>query len=205
LGVLLADKIAEALTYANEVYSTEGAVQHTVLKQGAAKKLEKLQKEKGQTQLTGVDYNLKPELYLQAVNENVGDSLHSITHYSDVPRYAVYRAGKYLARLCDATSLLLGAKKSDIPTYAPLLDIGTQSVRVKKITKGDIEGDPKFVDDDPFFKKYTDGDLATVRKQIIEYGAMVPKLFEAKKREEDAARQAREEQAKQAELAKSQQ
>ena len=37
LGRQVADKIAEALTYANEVYATEGAVEHTVLKQGAAK------------------------------------------------------------------------------------------------------------------------------------------------------------------------
>lgn len=187
LGVVLADKIAEALTYANEVYATEGAVQHTVLKQGAGKKLEKLQKEKGQTQLTAVDYDLKPELYQQAVNENVGDSLHSIEHFKTTPRYAIYRAGKYLSRLCDATNLLLGAKKSDVPEFAPLSLIGSESVRVKKITVGDIEGDPKFVDDDAFFKKYGPGDLATVRSQIIAFGAAIPTILAAKQRDDRAA------------------
>ena len=196
LGVLLADKIAEALTYANEVYATEGAVQHTVLKQGAGKKLEKLKKEKGSEHLTAVDYDLKPELYLQAVNENVGDSLHSIEHFKDVPRYAVYRAGKYLSRLCDATGLLLGATKGDVPSYAELLEIGTESVRVKKITKGDIEGDPKFVDEDAFFKPFTSGDLNGVRKRIIEFGAAIPKLVADKERQEQEAKQAIEHAAK---------
>jgi hypothetical protein len=194
--VLLADKIAEALTYANEVYATEGAVQHTVLKQGAGKKLEKLRTEKGQTQLTAVDYDLKPELYLQAVNENVGDSLHSIEHFKDVPRYAVYRAGKYLSRLCDATNLLLGAKKGEVPSYEALLEIGTESVRVKKITNGAIEGDPKFVDDDAFFQKYTAGDLAGVRKQIIAFGATIPKLVGDKQRQEQETKRAAAEAAK---------
>ena len=194
LGVVLGDKIAEALTYANEVYATEGAVQHTVLKQGAGKKLDELKAEKKTAHLTSLEYDLKPELYLQAVNENIGDSLHSIEHFKNVPRYAVYRAGKYLARLCDATTLLLGANKAAVPWYGDLVTIGTESVRVKKIKSGDIEGDPKFVDDDAFFKKYGAGDLDGVRSKIIEFGAEIPKLMAAKQASEKAARAAAEEQ-----------
>jgi hypothetical protein len=197
VGVLLSSKIAEALTYANEVYATEGAVKHTVLKQGADKKLAKLKKKNAQAgddTLTGVEYNLSPELYLQAVNENVGDSLHSITHFHDMPRYAVYRAGKYLARMIDATNMLLGDPPAALfDLYLPLQKIGTESVRVKKITSGDmndpnrIEGDPEFVDDDPFFKGYRPTHLQGIRDQIIQFGAMIPKLF-ADKQQADKAR-----------------
>lgn len=194
VGVLLSSKIAEALTYANEVYATEGAVKHTVLKQGAGNKLKKLQAKPETADLTGLDYNLTPELYLQAVNENVGDSLHSIHHFHDMPKYAVYRAGKYLARLIDATQLLLGKPTAGTaPSYDTLLKIGTESVRVKKITNGKvegdparIEGDPKFVDDDDFFKKYTGTDLPLIRAQIIQFGAMIPKLFADKQKAQAA-------------------
>ncbi len=190
LGVELSNKIAEALTYANEVYATEGAVQHTVLKQGAGKKLDKLRNEKGEKHLTKVDYDLKPELYLQSVNENVGDSLHSIEHYKDAPRYAVYRAGKYMARLCDATDLLLGPLKGEVPGFKEVLTIGTESVRVKKIVRGDVEGDPKFVDDDAFFKKYKQADLPAVRATIAAYSAAIPRLLaEKKQRAEQLAKQ----------------
>ena len=189
LGVLVADKIAEALTYANEVYATEGAVQHTVLKQGAAKKLANLRTEKKQTQLVALDYDLKPNLYMQAVNENVGDSLHSINHFSTFPHYAVYRAGKYLSRLCDATSLLLGSG-TGVASYPELFEIGTESVRVKKMKSGDIEGDPEFVKKDDFFKKYEKGHLPGIRAQIIAFGASVPKLAGDKQQRDAEAKQA---------------
>jgi len=185
LGVRLSDKIAEALTYANEVYATEGAVQHTVLKQGAGKKLDKLKSKKETEHLTAVDYDLKPELYLQSVNENVGDSLHSIEHYKHDPRYAVYRAGKYMARLCDATDLLLGPLKNDVPGFAKVLEIGRESVRVKKIVRDDVEGDPQFVKTDPFFKGYKETDLPAVRAMIAEYSAAIPRLLASKKQQAD--------------------
>jgi hypothetical protein len=201
VGVLLSDKIAEALTYANEVYATEGAVKHTVLKQGAGKKLAKLKKKgegDGDADLTGLEYDLAPELYLQAVNENVGDSLHSIKHFHAMPKYAVYRAGKYLARMIDATNMLLDdAPSAGLPSYANLLKIGTESVRVKALggDKGDpagAEGDPKFVDDDPFFQGYREDQLQGIRDEIIQFGAMIPKLFtdkqKADKQKADEAR-----------------
>jgi hypothetical protein len=196
VGVLLSDKIAEALTYANEVYATEGAVKHTVLKQGAGKKLAKLRTKgeeagNGDADLTGLEYDLAPELYLQAVNENVGDSLHSINHYSAMPKYAVYRAGKYLARMIDATNMLLGdAPAAGLPSYANLLKIGTESVRVKALGSGDdsngAEGDPKFVDDDPFFQGYRTAHLPGIRDEIIQFGAMIPKLFTDKQKADKA-------------------
>jgi hypothetical protein len=202
LGIQLGNKIAEALTYANEVYATEGAVQHTVLKQGAKKKLEKLKgtPEKPNLEnahLTGVDYNIKPELYLQSVNENVGDSLHSINHFKNVPHYAVYRAGKYLSRLCDAAEQLLtksGAKKA--PFYEDLALIGKNAVRVKAINVQGIEGDPEYVKQDSFFKDYNDSNLSTVREAVITFGAKIPQLFNEKKLQEQEQQKLAQEQQK---------
>ena len=201
LGIQLGNKIAEALTYANEVYATEGAVQHTVLKQGAKKKLDKLkgtpeEPNSENAHLTSVDYNIKPELYLQSVNENVGDSLHSINHFKNVPHYAVYRAGKYLSRLCDAAEQLLtqpGAKKA--PFYEDLALIGENAVKVKAIKKEDIEGDPEYVKQDSFFKDYNDSNLSTVREAVITFGAKIPQLFNEKKlQEQEQQRLAQEQQ-----------
>ena len=101
----LHNEISRGLTYANEVYATQGAVLHTVYgKQGAAKTLGKLQaahKEdpsKGKTSsgdvVTKVKYVLTKEMYVQSVNENVGDTLHSLNHNAEDPQYAVYRAGQ---------------------------------------------------------------------------------------------------------------
>jgi hypothetical protein len=196
LGIQLGSKIAEALTYANEVYATEGAVQHTVLKQGAGKKLAKLKGAPENAHLTRVDYNIKPELYLQSVNENVGDSLHSIHHFKNVPHYAVYRAGKYLSRLCDATEQLLttdGAKQA--PFYGELSLIGTNAVRVKAIAVQGIEGDPEYVKKDDFFKNCNESSLSIIRARIIDFGAKIPQLFNEKKlQDEEKQRLAQEQQ-----------
>lgn len=217
LGVQLADKIAEALTYANEVYATEGAVQHTVLKQGSAKKAEKLN-------VKEVDYALRPELYLQSVNENVGDALHSLHHFEDVPPYAVYRAGKYLARLCDAASLLLGSGAPALPNFARIKEIADKSVQLKKKKTNlrdvrgrtfgipesrahgvsklqekepdriyDVEGDPDFVRADGFFGGFDPSQATAMRALIIEFGAAVPKALSDKRADEErAARAAKE-------------
>jgi len=219
LGVQLADKIAEALTYANEVYATEGAVQHTVLKQGAAKKA---QKEK----VAEVDYVLAPELYVQSVNENVGDALHSLHHFEDVPPYAVYRAGKYLARLCDAAKLLLGPGALELPDFERIREVADKSVVLKKKTKvienpnartfgiptsripagasGEpgwqekesglvVEGDPDFVRKDAFFGRFEPAGAAEIRKLVIAFGAAVPAALARKRAaEEQAARAVQE-------------
>jgi hypothetical protein len=195
LGIQLGSKIAEALTYANEVYATEGAVQHTVLKQGAGKKLEKLKADGKNAHLTRVVYDIKPELWLQSVNENVGDSLHSIEHFKNVPHYAVYRAGKYLSRLCDAAEQLLtapGAKQA--PFCEDLALIGENAVRVKKINVEDMEGDPEYVKNDTFFKDYNDSNLSTVRETIITFGAKIPQLFNEKKRQDEEQQRVAQEQ-----------
>ena len=56
-------------------------------------------------------YVLSKEMYVQSVNENVGDTLHSLEHNADDPQYAVYRAGKYIDRLCEAAIELIGVEK----------------------------------------------------------------------------------------------
>jgi len=69
-------------------------VQHTVLEQGKGKKLKVYQRK--DKNITSLEYALRPQLFLRSVNENVGDSLHSLHAYHDIPRYSVYRAGKYI-------------------------------------------------------------------------------------------------------------
>lgn len=199
LGLALGNKIAEALTYANEVYATEGSVELTVLEQGKKKKLESLQKEgqaelekpedkrdkavAQQAKLTSLEYNLRPEHFLEAVNENVGDSLHSLHAYHERPYYAVYRAGKYLARLIQATERLMPASLAEakIPNYNVLKEIGSNSVLIKaekvKIKGQVLEGDPAVVEKNDFFKKYTEHDLKQIAELILNFGAKVPGVY----------------------------
>ena len=104
---------------------------HTVYgKQGAAETLGKLQaahKEdpsKGKTSsgdvVTKVKYVLTKEMYVQyRQRERAGDTLHSLNHNAEDPQYAVYRAGKYIDRLCEAVTELIGADKARKIAAAP--------------------------------------------------------------------------------------
>jgi len=200
LGKDLAYKIAQALTYANEVYATEGAVQHTVLAQGADKKRDKLIKDakeklksdpesqelKQQASLKKVKYNLKSELWLQSVNENVGDALHSLHAYHHLPYYAVYRAGKYLSRLTDATTQLLKEDKlKEVANYRVIKTIGENAMAIKKdkvkIEGQEFEGDPELVKKNENFGKMTHHDIDKLQVQIIAYGASVSSVYNANK------------------------
>jgi hypothetical protein len=142
LGIALSYAIAESLTYANEVYASEGAVFHTVLAQGADSEMKKYNENNPQEPVERVRYSLENSSYLQAINENVGDALHSLEAYKDVPQYAVYRAGKYVARLIDAFECLVGMDpskpddrmKNDIEFYSSyntLKELGSQSKQLK--------------------------------------------------------------------------
>jgi hypothetical protein len=182
----LHNEIARGLTYANEVYATQGAVIHTVLgKQGAKKKLEKIRS--GEDKIDGslvpsygdksdinaVQYELRAELYFQSVNENIGDTLHSLNHYSKEPQYAVYRAGKYLDRLCEAATLLVGedlAKR--LSGYKALKEIGDSSVKEKGKEAGK---DPMAVKSKKsFFSKFDKKtDLNGVKKMTLAFGKSV--------------------------------
>jgi hypothetical protein len=178
----LHNEIARGLTYANEVYATQGAVLHTVYgKQGAKKKLEELQAEhvkdptKGLTKdgdkITAVKYALSKEMYVQSVNENVGDTLHSLEHNADDPQYAIYRAGKYINRLCEAAVELIGAGEvAKIPAYKPLELIGTKSVEEKSGKAGE---DPMAVHEKgSYFSTFNAISMSGVKSKAIELGAM---------------------------------
>ncbi|MES2328703.1 MAG: DUF4157 domain-containing protein [Bacteroidota bacterium] len=204
LGVQLSYKITEALVYANEVYATEGSVQHTVLDQGASKKVISLHedadkealKPKGEQKqeildrknITKVKYDLRENLFLQSANENVGDSLHSLHAYHHLPFYAVYRAGKYMSRLIDASEKALKRPGLDslLPNYNEIKDIGDKAMTLKskKRDVGDfkgkngLEGDPLMVEQDDFFKTFQKGgQVDELRPKIIQFGAAVPVLF----------------------------
>jgi hypothetical protein len=173
------DGVARGLTYANEVYATEGAVLNTVLgDQGAAKKLKEKQAE--DPSIESYTYQLSKEQYLQAVNENVGDTLHSLNHNQEDPQYAVYRAGKYIARLCSATTKLINpTEPSSIAGYDTLLEIGEKSVEEKALEAG---SDPLAVrNDHSFFSKYESGDLSVVKSLTISLGSRAAALYKTTK------------------------
>jgi hypothetical protein len=186
------NEIARGLTYANEVYATQGAVLHTVYgNQGAVKKLSELKSEKDTEKkaaaealaggaITSVKYDLTKEMYLQSLNENVGDTLHSLKHNADVPQYAVYRAGKYISRLCDATKELIGedAAKS-ISGYGDLDKIGKDSVTEKAGAAGK---DPDAVrQEGSAFKAFSEIDLPIVKSKAILLGASAAAIYKKSK------------------------
>ena len=173
------DGVARGLTYANEVYATEGAVLNTVLgDQGAAKKLK--EKQAKDSSIESYTYQLSKEQYLQAVNENVGDTLHSLNHNEKDPQYAVYRAGKYIARLCSATTKLIDpTEPSSIAGYDTLLEIGKKSVEEKALEAG---SDPLAVrNDNSFFSQYEGGDLSVVKSLTISLGSRAAALYKTTK------------------------
>lgn len=175
LLVDIASNVAKGLTYANEVYATEGAVRHTVVGIQIANKKKAALDDKAKTDasITGtrVDAVLdNKELYVQAVNENVGDTLHSLNHNEHDPQYAVYRAGKYIDRLCQAIVSLTGQDFAvGISDYADLKEIGDKSV----LEKGGLAGrDPDAVHHAPsFFSQYNSSTLGSVKQKAITVGA----------------------------------
>jgi hypothetical protein len=173
------DGVARGLTYANEVYATEGAVLNTVLgDQGAVKKLKEKQAE--DSSIESYTYQLSKEQYLQAVNENVGDTLHSLKHNEEDPQYAVYRAGKYIARLCSATTKLINpTEPSSIAGYDTLSEIGEKSVEEKALEAG---SDPLAVrNNNSFFSQYEIGDLSVVKSLTISLGSRASALYKTTK------------------------
>ena len=179
------NQISRGLTYANEVYATQGAVLHTVYgNQGAKKKLAELKKD-GKKNLAGQDitsvkYQLSKEMYLQAMNENVGDTLHSLHHFENDPQYAVYRAGKYIDRLCDAAVELIGKPEAlKISVFGRLLEIGANSVKEKS---GPAGQDPMATHDkSSFFFKYTKSELSTVKAMAMALGSQATNIFKKPK------------------------
>ncbi|MFM2374994.1 MAG: hypothetical protein RLZZ165_90 [Bacteroidota bacterium] len=187
LALELHNEISRGLTYANEVYATQGAVLHTVYgKQGATKKLkahnDSVAKGDGQnllkqkdgtaitTAVTEVKYLLSKEMYLQSVNENVGDVLHSLNHNIHDPQYAVYRAGKYADRLCEAVRELVGEDKAkSLAGYDVMLTIGENSVKEKADEAGK---DPMATHKaSSYFSAYDIARLGTVRSSAMSLGA----------------------------------
>ena len=169
------DGVARGLTYANEVYATEGAVLNTVLgDQGAAKKLKEKQAE--DPSIESYSYQLSQEQYLQAVNENVGDTLHALHQNEEDPQYAVYRAGKYIARLCSAAKKLITPEVAgSIKGFSSLSEIGNKSIEEKA---SDAGSDPLSVrNDNSFFSQYERGDLAVVKLLTINLGSRAAAIY----------------------------
>lgn len=124
---------AEAVLFANEAYHSQGPFKHVVMATQAVggdveKKWEEENKPKKfkealtpeeQGKLIGDERNkrrdeLGIDLCLQSFNEQMGDFLKDLKHYSSepFPGQGFYRSSKYLSRLFDAL-ILLEAKMAD--------------------------------------------------------------------------------------------
>lgn len=176
------NQISRGLTYANEVYATQGAVLHTVYgKQGAKKVLGKMKGKKNLKgeDITSVKYQLSKEMYLQSMNENVGDTLHSLNHFEHDPQYAVYRAGKYIDRLCDAVKELIGDEALKISVFGRLFQIADKSVKEKSGAAGQ---DPMAThEESSFFHTFTKSQLPTVKTMALALGSQATNIFKKQK------------------------
>jgi hypothetical protein len=176
------NQISRGLTYANEVYATQGAVLHTVYgKQGAKKDLAKMKGKKNLAgeDITSVKYQLSKEMYLQSMNENVGDTLHSLHHFEHDPQYAVYRAGKYIDRLCDAVKELIGDEALKISVFGRLFEIANNSVTEKSGAAGQ---DPMAThEESSFFHTFTKSQLPTVKSMALALGSQATNIFKKQK------------------------
>jgi len=112
--VLVRQKISEMLVYANEVYVTDAAVNHAVLgTQGNVAHTQALEESR------------------RVVQENTGDVLKEVSHYSGNWEKAGFKAGKYLWRLAD------GARNMDSGDFSAFLAPHKQNI-LKTYSAGEV-------------------------------------------------------------------
>ena len=123
-------------------------------------------------------------MYLQSMNENVGDTLHSLNHFEHDPQYATYRAGKYIDRLCEAVrELITEDEAKKISSYKQLFEIGDASVKEKKGAAG---ADPMATHkESSFFHKYTKSQLSTVKTRAMALGSEATIKFKNNPKEKE--------------------
>lgn len=106
----------KALQFANEAYFSEGAVRHVV----------------GNMQ-AGYGINLQAQQAMQSFNEQLGDAIKDIAHYTEFGK-AAYRSSKYVDRLCSAGQEV--ARQLSSVTYpsvgVPLGKMATLLLRIRK-------------------------------------------------------------------------
>ncbi len=114
----LRTKLSEASLFSNEAYITDGAINHTVVG---------LQ--------VGAPVSQRHSEIMNAVNENLGDSLKEIQRHSGTIGEAAYKAGKYMWRMCDAS------RNMDISSaeIEALYDVGYDLGNTIKSRGGDVE------------------------------------------------------------------
>jgi hypothetical protein len=155
--------LSEALYFANEVYASEGGTIHAVIGMQTAGKQNDAQADTG----VKVSVALTGSQWLQAFNENVGDVLKDFSHFADDPPFAVYRAGKYMDRMC-RTAVEVRPKVADMALYKFLSDVAAKSVAVKNSPAGD---DP--IKSREAFADWKAERLETLRARVIAFGGYV--------------------------------
>ena len=168
----LATEVTAALTdavfFANEVYATEGATLHAT--QGI-QTVNKAKEKFGAD--VGVTVHLTDAHYMQSFHENVGDSLHSLGHFENDPKYAAYRAGKYIERMILAAAALAGEEHAQVLTghghYEALHALGVKAAAVKGSADGD---DPEKINE--HFAQHDGASVAGLRAAVISMGGEFP-------------------------------
>jgi hypothetical protein len=111
----------EALLYANEAYYSEGAVRDVVGNQQAKHGI-----------------NIAAQQAMQSFNEQLGDALKDIAHYSSNFGKCAYRSSKYVDRLVLAARQV-SKKLSGVPVPPVTKRLGPMAVKLKKIRKAGAE------------------------------------------------------------------
>jgi len=191
LAKQIASKISEGLTYANEVYSTEGSTLHVVIgMQTAAKKTAALRDAKKLGATESINAVLPKEFYKQSFNEQIGDSLKDLLHYAEQPPYAAYRAAKYIDRMCIAGAQLVPGITADAE-FVALRTLANAHLAAKKSQRTaeeaaakvraanpNIGDDPTLVTVHDAFKGYDEAALGALRTKILSVGTKVTTAYE---------------------------
>lgn len=141
--------LGEACFFASEAYHSEGAVKHVVAGIQGANKEEALKQ-------------LTPEHILQSYNEQLGDFLKDIVHYTQAkasPGKTFYRSSKYLYRLFDAVLEL--RKREEFKNISLQIENSRHLAVLAKAVKDELVairgGDKKFdseTDQDDYAKNF---------------------------------------------------
>jgi len=151
----LRTKLSEASLYSNEAYITDGAINHTVVG---------LQ--------VGAPVSQRHTEILNAVNENLGDSLKEILRHSGTIGEAAYKAGKYMWRMCDAS------RNMDISSaeIEALYDVGYDLGNTIKSKGGDVEK----ASGDLVAEKLGITEVSALKAHVIKLGRDIQRMYNNK-------------------------
>jgi hypothetical protein len=159
----LREALSESLMFANEAYTTDGAINHVVVGMQIGGKKKK------DLNLDTLDVELTQDEFLHSFNEQVGDCLKECLHHSNDLGGAAYKAGKYIARMLIAAQNLGITTSADYEALKALSDLAVS-----------LKGDPNKSSEEMEEKCATKAralgfaTVAGLREAIVRMGIDVP-------------------------------